>query len=63
MTEILKNVAMIKNTSGSVHTHILLTYHCFPLCKIKLEILFAKGNILHSRLVKAELLVSQGGSV
>lgn len=63
MTEILKNVAMIKNTSRSAHTRILLTCHRCPLCGIKLEILFAKGNILRSRLVKAELLVSQERSV
>ena len=64
MTEMLKNVAMIKNTYRSVHTPILLTDRCFSLCRnlcrIKLEALFAKGNIRHSRLGKARLLVPPG---
>lgn len=47
MTEILKNVAMIKQIRIEVYTRpILLTYHCLPLCRnlcrIKLEVLFAE---------------------
>lgn len=48
MTEILKNVAMIKKKipRGVYTHHILLTYRCFPLCGnlcwIKLEVLFAE---------------------
>lgn len=47
MTEIPKNVAMIKKKRIEVYTHhILLTYHCLPLCRnlcrIKLEVLFAE---------------------
>ena len=47
MTEIPKNVAMIKKVRIEVYTrHILLTYHCLPLCRnlcgIKLEVLFAE---------------------
>ena len=43
MTEILKNVAMIKQIRIEVYTRpILLTYHCLHLCRIKLEVLFAE---------------------
>lgn len=65
MTEILKNVAVIKKIHMEVYTHrVLLTDRGFSLlCGIKLEVLFAKGNILHSRLAKAQCLVPWGAFV